>query len=114
MKLSRSIRFSLQGLFAVMTIAAIFLGYHVHWIRERHKVLDSVDSEIYTEAFRYSKRAPGLLWMFGEVGRSWVYVSCETDAEWELQRKRTAQLFPEAEIERLPKYYRQFGQQSHK
>ena len=96
-------------MFAVVTISARVLGYHAYWMRERRKIVESVDPEIYAEAYRYAPRAPGLLWMFGESGQPWVYVSCETDAEWEVARKRAGELFPEAEIERLPEHYRQFA-----
>ncbi|BBO32086.1 hypothetical protein PLANPX_1698 [Lacipirellula parvula] len=91
-----------------MTVAVLFLGYHLHWLIERHKVLDSVNEDVRTEASRYPTKAPGLLRYFGETGQSWVYVPCRSDDEWRRERPRVERLFPEAVIERLPEYYMSF------
>lgn len=104
-KLKFFCRFSLRTLLGATTIFALLFGYHLHWLTERHKILNSLNEEVRTEALRYPTEAPGLLRYFGETGQSWVYVPCRTDAEWERERPRVERLFPEALVERLPKYY---------
>lgn len=108
-KLKILCRFSLRTLLVTITIFAMFFGYHLHWLTERHKVLNSVGEEVRMETLRYPTEAPGLLRYFGETGQSWVYVPCQTDADWERERPRVECLFPEALVERLPKYYMSLG-----
>lgn len=110
-KLRSLCRFSLRALLVTTMIFALFFGYHLYWITERREVLNAVSEEVRTEALRYPTEAPGLLRYFDETGQSWVCVPCRTDAESERERPRVERLFPEAIVERLPKYYMSLGEE---
>jgi hypothetical protein len=72
----RRLRFSLRVLFAIMTLACAFLGYELNWIRQRRAALANAVNAIPHLTFSSTggpgqlkpRSAPGLLWLFGEVG----------------------------------------------
>lgn len=68
----------MRSLLAAVAFVAVFIAYHVNWIRERHLVFSDNGPKwyrIYNEDhIVYMLRpevphAPGLLWLFGERGR---------------------------------------------
>jgi hypothetical protein len=62
----RWLQFGLRTMFVAVTVFAVFVGYHLNWIRQRHEFHRSVDA-----IWRFpdpESTAPGLLWMFGESG----------------------------------------------
>jgi hypothetical protein len=88
----RWFRFSLRTMFVVVTVVAIFVAYHVNWIRQRHEFLKT---EVATFPSQSRPSAPGLLWMFGEKGVPNLTVLHPADFV-------TAEsLFPEATLDRI-------------
>lgn len=91
---------------AVVTVVAVFVGYHVNWIRQRHAlkgakwIVMSPNDEAIT-GWPVPK-APGLLWLFGEEGVTQLTVEVDAtthDAvtDYDLRLVREARrLFPEA------------------
>ena len=92
----RWFQFSLRTMFALMTLVAVFVAYHVRWIRQRHDFLatDGVYdwSDKYSNANTARPRAPGMLWLFGETGVTKLVVYERGKADF----SRSAALFPEA------------------
>ena len=39
----RWLQFSLRTMFVVVTVLAIFIAYHVNWIRQRHRIVADSD-----------------------------------------------------------------------
>lgn len=101
-------QFQLGTLMIVVTILATFLGYHVNWIRQRHKFLVEVDRSADGRYFPLARsrptQAPGLLWLFGERPCDCVTVSINDTANEGLNGdsqhllKRAKRLFPEAAL----------------
>ena len=98
--------FSLRTLFVVVTVVDAVLGwviYELNWIRQRHALLaDFPRWSAYPVGGKPS--APGLLWLFGEHGRSIVTLvvlvddpSLPIDTKADIQRAK--RLFPEARVE---------------
>ena len=97
--------FSLRTLFIVATVAGVWLGYELNWIRQRRAIIaDSASCIEYGEA----RSAPGLLWLFGEPGYAeirpryytpnWFPLFTPAAAqEHRQERRRIRALFPEAE-----------------
>lgn len=120
----RRFRFSLRTLLLVVTLIGGFLGYHLHWIRQRQVFLarDGVQVHtipagqqvFYTNPFQpgvlvprdpNAGRAPGFLWLFGERGVSDLSVSVIIDDPFEEPPpdlyepyKLAQKLFPEANV----------------
>jgi hypothetical protein len=100
----RWFRFSLRTLFVLITACAIFFGWELHWKNQRHEYLKTHKG--FNAATRL--RAPGLLWLFGELGVNQVVV--ESPGFGEMSAKRlyndhappeavaARNLFPEAAI----------------
>jgi hypothetical protein len=89
-------QFSLRTMFVLVTLACIVLawvGYSLHWIRQRDDILRQQPIMLNIDPFPRIP-APAGLWLFGEEGVAQVYwrrgSSPPTD---EVQR-----LFPEAEV----------------
>ena len=103
----RWFRFSLRTLFVAVTLLAIplgWLGYSVHWIRQRHAALAAsgpaagwTTQNMGWEGFPLSpeRQAPGLLWLFGELGVSRIHIS-HGPSDKEVAHLKS--LFPEAAI----------------
>lgn len=90
-----------------MTVVALVWGYHWHWIRQRGGVrreshvrcLDNSITEISLILLGLDEApAPGLLGWLGEQGEVTIIVRVVNDAEWERERRRVEELFPEAEV----------------
>jgi hypothetical protein len=107
----RWFQFGLGTMFLVVTVFAIWLGYKVNWMHERHQFIAqekaSAEARSVPVSFdsAYSKtRAPGLLWTLHEPGYWAMFVIAEGDSESALtshdyERLRIARrLFPEAKI----------------
>lgn len=80
-----------------MTLLACFLAYQLNWIRQRRELIKTGVVETYETPSEKSvaKRAPGLLYLFGEPGYHNVSVYM-LDDDPELARVR--ELFPEAAV----------------
>jgi hypothetical protein len=107
----RWFRFSLRTMFVVVTVVAIFVGYHVHWIRERHSLLDRAKQPPGRDIIELPGEplsAPGLLWLFGERGVAEIWIHFyeppvhqmngqgETTPEQEAEGERIHRYFPES------------------
>ncbi|MEX2114153.1 MAG: hypothetical protein WD845_13260 [Pirellulales bacterium] len=112
-------RISLRMLLAVVGALALFLGYHVNWLHERHALLAKYDylaasagaeSEFLRDEWRWRNPAetsvepPGLLGLFGERGVEELWLVFYSDdpahaaAERATEFGRAKRLFPEADI----------------
>lgn len=90
----RHFQFSLRTLFALMTVLCIWLGYQLHWIRERHKALAELQQP--TIVFFSQTPAPwSLRWFERGVPSIVVDPDVARDAE---KIGRLKRLFPEATI----------------
>ena len=106
--------FSLRTLFAVVTAAALGMGwvvYSLNWIKVRNEGITAGGSLI---GGSEKGTAPGLLWLFGERGydRLRIIFSDERDEEHltEEQREtvgRLRRLYPEAEVRSPSAVHRQ-------
>src|SRR5687768_4729286 len=101
-------QFGLRTLLIVVAIVSLWLGWQVHWIRQRHALL--AISDIYPgrvdHAYNYSyfgldppanppvHPAPGMLGLFGEEGVEVIHVHVRLRDEFEQARR----LFPEADV----------------
>jgi hypothetical protein len=101
----RWFRFSLRTLFLIVTVFGCWLGYELNWIRQRHALLaDSPKWGSYVWPKAPVPAAPGLLWMFGEKGHSYLGLTMPENradrnlAEQERELKRAKELFPEADV----------------
>ena len=96
-------RFSIRALLVVMTLFALFFGYHLSWIHQRRAVLASSGYGELTPVqlappdtiVLHTPQAPGLLWVFGEEGYSFVRIDARIESQ-EYQRVRA--LFPESTV----------------
>jgi hypothetical protein len=80
--------FSLRSMLAVLTLAGVWIGYQLHWIRARH------DAAATPCVHTFGRRlAPVSLRLFGEMGVSAILFYCE-----EIQHPNSAEL---PEIRRL-------------
>jgi hypothetical protein len=93
----QSFRFSLRTLFVLITLVAIWVGWSFNWIRQRREFV-RLGNELGAVVSRGEVRAPGLLWVFGELGAQVVLLF--TDKESDFDRAR--QIFPEAHVETNP------------
>ncbi len=100
-------RFSLGTMFLVAAVVAVFVAYHVNWIRQRREVLDqAVGFRWYSHG--EPPRAPFMLRVFGEYGFDHIRIRFFSDdvqdqieggpftAEQEADLLRVKRLFPEA------------------
>lgn len=96
-------RFSIRALLVVMTLLALFFGYHLSWIHQRRAVLASSGYGELTEVqlappntiVLHAPQAPGLLWMFGEEGYSFVRIDALAGSR---EYQRVSALFPESTV----------------
>jgi len=116
----RRFRFSLRTMIVAVTLAAVFIGYHVNWIHERRAVADARKSTwcrslYFSDIDRIIKPrpcAPGLLWLFGECGvvsctmffgyepkEHFTYHNRDLTPLEEAEVSRIKRLFPEAEVD---------------
>lgn len=79
-----------------MTVLAVFLWYHVNWIQQRRAALEDGWIAEYSTATLPTPSAPGLLWLFGEQGYSYLIV--DATAEHPAAAAEASPLFPEAVI----------------
>jgi hypothetical protein len=90
----RWFQFRLRTLFVVVTGTSVMLSWTAHslnWIRERHEALN--EHPIPTGCLMpASRKAPRLLWIFGEMGHDGIYP--RTDDPQTI--RRLERLFPEA------------------
>jgi hypothetical protein len=102
-------QFSLRTMFVVMTLACVGVGLATwiqksrEWIRQRNRALDlnqirEREDGWFPIASGPKITAPGLLWLFGEIGTSEVVVFGDAQHMDEIRS-----LFPEAVVTYLPK-----------
>jgi hypothetical protein len=100
-------RFSLRSQLAAMAVVALAWGYQWNWIRQRRGVrqeghvrcLDNSLTEIDLILRGLDEaKAPGVLGLLGERGETTIIIRVVDDAEWERERRRVEELFPEAEV----------------
>jgi hypothetical protein len=98
MKLSQLLRprFTLRAVLVVMTLACLWCGYSLNWIRQRHVIFKEGLSPRGSFAEDTLTPAPAFLWLFGEQGVTRIVV--DTSLISESERQRVRRLFPEAEI----------------
>jgi hypothetical protein len=115
----RWFRFSLRTMFVVVTLVGCWLGYELHWLRQRRAFIahetairDAQKEWWSTIALTAAPGksppwAPGGLWLFGEPGYSFVYFISDSGTPPESRtltandRDRLAtarRLFPEATV----------------
>ncbi len=110
----RWFQFKLRTLMIVVTILAVFLGYPINWMRQRHNFLIQVDRSgsfyrrgpVVGPVTAQSKpaEAPLLLRVFGERGQERIVVSINDAAKEGLNEdsqellNSAKRLFPEAEL----------------
>lgn len=88
-------RFSIRTMLVLMTLLAMFLAYHLNWIRQRQQLIDSglatptIRGMLTTDV----RQAPGLLPLFGAQGYFRVQVDLGHD---DPEMARVRGLFPEA------------------
>lgn len=92
-------QFGVRTLLVVVTLAGViaaFISYHVNWIRQRREFaeIDGVHIQTVPSGTKYSREAPGLLWLFGERGIYQVNLFVDSNADLE----RGKELFPEADV----------------
>ncbi len=109
-------RFSLRTLFLVVTAICLWLGYGLHWIKQRHDLLAEVEEFLPTlnDGVPVSRwtivkpdgfRAPGMLWFLGERGVQTFPLYIVYDNPDQLrpietypQFQRAQELFPETKV----------------
>lgn len=92
-------RFTLRAVLVAMTLVALFLGYHLNWIRQRRAAIAN-GAALPTFNLMQSSfppDAPGLLGIFGERGYNEFTITYRDPIHRERERSRVAKLFPEAE-----------------
>lgn len=94
-----------------MTVFALLLWYHVEWLQQRRALVEArlafpLGPNTQGEA---SRRAPGLLSLFGEQGYAHVSVMADEDDELVDQVRRA---YPEATCTALLDEFVQFGWQA--
>jgi hypothetical protein len=123
-------RISLRMLLLCVTVLALFFGYHVNWLHQRHLLLARYDSpaesagaesEFLRDEWRWRNPAetradaPGLLGLFGEAGvdELWLVFYSDDPANAAAARaaefRRAKRLFPEADI-----WFSEFPRDPHK
>ena len=99
--------FSLRTMFMVVTVACVWLGYNLNWIRQRHKALDWLEAspESWYSPYAGPKsklqaRAPWSLRMFGERGIVGIGMDRQDFAGPSPYSPATLkELFPEARVD---------------
>jgi len=105
-------------MFVVVTLAAVFVAYHVNWVRQRRAAHAGADwYRIYFDQEWFVRatpkpRAPGVLWLFGERGHhqlllsfgrepaeGFYYYNRELTPLELAEVNRIKRLFPEARVE---------------
>ncbi|QDT72959.1 hypothetical protein [Lacipirellula limnantheis] len=83
----------------VMTLLALFFGYHLNWIRQRRAAIATgeVVPTFNLKQSSFPPVAPGLLGIFGERGYNEFTVHYRDPIHREGELKRVKKLFPEAE-----------------
>lgn len=99
-------QFSLRALFILTALAAIWLGYHMNWIRQRHDYQKWLCESHFTFSGQ-SQSKRGLPWSLRLLGEAPVTTidfsdSDTNSAEHHRGVSQISSLFPEAEIAVFP------------
>ena len=102
-----------------MTLFALFLAYHIHWIDQRRRQLDLFEqyesqqtdrrkSDLFSWQEHYanqpagtsdaSNRLPLVLRLFGEKAQPSIVIDWNDEATWLSETRRLRDLFPEAVV----------------
>lgn len=87
--------FTLRALFLAVTVVGLWLGYHLHWINERHRAIDEQRISWFSVPNMGSPIIPPTPWclrLFGERNASDALIAQDPIAEKEYERIKT--LFP--------------------
>jgi hypothetical protein len=90
----RRFHFTLRTLFVLVTLIAVWLGWSLSWIRERHDFLRDRRAFVFDTDTDAATPAPRFLWLFGEEGAEYVKLSTEDQSDY----ARAKHLFPEARV----------------
>ncbi len=97
-------RFGLRTLFVLLTLSAVFLGWNVHQVREREKLLRSISvrGAMFGSINSGQPQQPlPLVWsLLGATPVGFIEVPSGIFSEYDLHRLKT--LFPEAKVENRP------------
>ena len=88
-------------LFVGVTVACVWLGWNMNWIRQRREVLKKIEEYSFASP---SDAAPSLLWLFGEHGYERLPIRTSGKAitlQEQAELDRILRLFPEATILRM-------------
>jgi hypothetical protein len=105
----RRLKFGLGTIFVVVTVVAVFLAYHINWIRQRHDLLRAQSmlgaehdyARSSTEPWS-AVNAPGLLWLFGERGQYRIrFIIIDNTADPSEELRAAQRLFPETKFQCL-------------
>ncbi|QDT76011.1 hypothetical protein [Lacipirellula limnantheis] len=92
-------RFTIRAILILMTLLAIFLGYHINWIHQRSAAIEDgwiAEVHNYWTPDDPHIAAPGLLGLFGQHGYGRLTVILSSDDDPLLSK--AASLFPEASL----------------
>jgi hypothetical protein len=87
----RWFHFSLRTLFVVVTMACVWLGMQVKWIRDRQRAIDTVSG------WSLGARAPWSIRLLGEQGVDRIVLDPQTAKKRE-RVQQLRHLFPEAKL----------------
>jgi len=88
-------RFTTRAMLVLMTLFALFFWYHINWIQQRQAAIASGLAQPGSASNLPAPAAPGLLWMFGEPGRSFIAIEQSSGKD---QIESLKALFPESHV----------------
>ena len=97
----RWFQFGLGTMLLLVTVLALFIAYHVNWVRERRAAIASWESSRWFPSTPpVLAKPPWLLSLFGEPGYGclWRESSRRLGADEEAELERVQRLFPEAKV----------------
>ena len=100
------IAFGLRTLFVVVTAVAIWLGYHMSWIRQRHEIRQWLEQRwVMSGSFEVGGSRPKLPWSLRALGEKPEQVlvfgrdpAHDDQHDFQTRVERAQSLFPEARI----------------
>jgi hypothetical protein len=97
----RWFQFETRTIFLAVTVLAVWLGWEMNWIKQRHAVLENNDVIVSSVGIPWEGVAPSPLGWFGEsgIGTGIIFPSETTDDEV----NRVRRLFPETSVTRWSK-----------
>jgi hypothetical protein len=100
----RWFQFGLRTMFVAVTVVAIFIGYHVNWIRQRNAertTFTYLQGLVWSDSYDVNP-APEFPWslrLFGEKPEPLIYIATDPKSERDRQHlERVSRLFPESRV----------------